>query len=195
MSEFTAVKDSGSRQEFSTGSVRDTQEGKGRFDLISPIALERLAKHYENGARKYSERNWEKGQPLARYLDSAKRHLNKFHEGYRDEDHLAAAAWNVFSLIHTQEMIRRGVLPKELDDLPGYVVVDPLDQFDKPSSRYKYFQESGAESWAEHGGWRWDTVDKVMMVGRPGEWDESAFSDPEDLLANTSNKEVPDPEA
>ncbi|KKK94181.1 hypothetical protein LCGC14_2685460, partial [marine sediment metagenome] len=40
---FQRVKDSGKRQEFETGSVRDTQEGKGRYDLVSPIFVRRLA--------------------------------------------------------------------------------------------------------------------------------------------------------
>ena len=114
---YTKVQDSGKREEFPTGSVRDTRVGKGRFDLISPIALKRLAQHYENGAVKYGERNWEKGQKLSRYLDSAMRHLNDFSGGCRKEDHLSAVAWNVFALIHTEEMASKGKLPKELDDL------------------------------------------------------------------------------
>ena len=32
---FDKVQDSGARQEFQTGSVRDTNEVKPRFDLIS----------------------------------------------------------------------------------------------------------------------------------------------------------------
>ena len=117
---FDKVKDSGKRQEFKTGSVRDTNEGKGRYDLISPISLARLAKHFENGAVKYGDRNWEKGQNLCRYLDSAIRHIYKHLEGLRDEDHLAAGAWNLLAAIHTEEMIERGLLPKELDDRPNY---------------------------------------------------------------------------
>jgi hypothetical protein len=84
------------------------------------VAMARLARHYENGARKYGDRNWEKGQPLGSYLDSALRHINVFLAGGRDEDHLSAAAWNLFSVIHTQEMIERGLLPKGLDDLPDF---------------------------------------------------------------------------
>ena len=117
---FDHVKDSGERQEFSTGSVRDTQTGKGRYDLISPFVEERDAKHMENGARKYNPRNWERGQPVSRYIDSAKRHINKFQQGLKDEDHLAAARWNLACIMHTLEMIERGLLPKELDDLPDY---------------------------------------------------------------------------
>lgn len=115
------IKDSGVLEEFATRSKRDVREGKGRFDLISPIALERLAQWYEAGAKKYDDRNWEKGQPLSRCLDSARRHLNKHLMGHRDEDHLAAAAWNIFAMIHTEDMVRRGLLPSELDDLPNYM--------------------------------------------------------------------------
>lgn len=114
------IKDSGKRRKFIKGAVRDVVKGKGRFDLISPIALMRLAKHYENGAGKYDDRNWEKGIPLSVYLDSAERHLNRFKEGHCEEDHMTAVAWNAFGLVHTEEMIKRGLLPKELDDLPNY---------------------------------------------------------------------------
>ena len=112
------VNDSGKRQDFDTGSVRDTREGKGRFDLISPVALKRLAIHFENGAKKYGTRNWEKGQPIMRYCDSCIRHIYSFIEGDRSEDHLAAAMWNIHCMIHTEEMINRGILPKELNDIP-----------------------------------------------------------------------------
>jgi hypothetical protein len=131
---YTEVKDSGKRQEFSTGSKRDTQEGKGRYDLMSPIVAQRDAIHMENGARKYDARNWEKGQPLSRFLDSAIRHLIKYQEGHRDEDHLAAARWNVGGLMHCEEMIKRGLLPAELNDLPNYLT--------KPKTVRKYYQLS-----------------------------------------------------
>lgn len=120
MSEYR-TKDSGKREDFASGSQRDQRVGKGRYDLLTPIAIRRLVGVYERGAEKYAERNWEKGQPLSRYLDSALRHLFQHLEGYRDEDHLAQAAWNVFSMIHTEECVRRGLLPQELDDLPVYL--------------------------------------------------------------------------
>ena len=114
---FKDVKDSGKRQEFETGSVRDTQEGKGRYDLVSPIFMRRLVEHLENGAVKYGDRNWEKGQPLSRYFDSTLRHIFTFLGGSRDEDHLAAAAWNIMAAIHTEEKIAAGELPEGLNDL------------------------------------------------------------------------------
>lgn len=113
--------DSGSRRSFDTGSVRDAATGKGRFDLISPIALFRLAQLYERGAIKYDARNWEKGQPLSVFLDCTMRHLQKHLMGYRDEDHLAAAMWNVAAIMHVEHQIERGFLPEELDDLPNYL--------------------------------------------------------------------------
>lgn len=113
---FDSVKDSGVRQEFSTGSVRDSQDGKGRYDLMPFIAMERLARHYENGAKKYGDHNWRKGQPLGRYFSSAMRHMIKWMMGWKDEDHLAAAAWNILCIIETEEMIRVGILPEQLDD-------------------------------------------------------------------------------
>lgn len=87
---------------------------------MSPFVLRRDARHLELGAEKYGERNWEKGQPLSRYLDSAMRHLNSFLAGQRDEDHLAAARWNIGALMHTEMMIQLGHLPQELNDLPSF---------------------------------------------------------------------------
>lgn len=121
--DYSAVMDSGVREEFQTGSRRDSRQGKGRFDLMSPFVLERDSRHLENGATKYGDRNWERGQPLSRYYDSAMRHMNKYLMGYRDEDHLAAARWNLAALMHTEMMIQLGVLPKELNDLPSWPTV------------------------------------------------------------------------
>ncbi len=114
---FNQVEDGGNKQEFSTGSKRSSREGKGRFDLIPSHALTRLAQHFENGAKVYGDRNWERGQPLARYLDSAMRHLVKYLGGGRSEDHIIACAWNCFAFVETQKWIADGKLPSELDDM------------------------------------------------------------------------------
>ena len=114
------TKDSGKRRNFSTGAVRDVATGKGRYDLISPLVLERLAGLYERGAVKYADRNWEKGMELSVYMDSGLRHIFQFLEGKRDEDHLVAGIWNFSALLHIEEMIERGLLPKELNNLPNY---------------------------------------------------------------------------
>jgi len=119
---FLEIQDSGAREDFSTGSVRDTRGGKGRFDLITPFALRRIAKHYEGGAVKYGDRNWEKGQKIMRFLDSAERHVQDLKAalllGEQTEDHAAAIIWNMMSYVHTEEMLKIGRLPAELDDRP-----------------------------------------------------------------------------
>lgn len=122
MTKFDKVVDSGKRQEFGTGAVRDVQEGKGRFDLLPYYALTRLAQHFENGCKKYGDDNWRNGIPLRRYLDSMIRHAFKFLAGSQDEDHLSAVMWNAACLLETQEMIKQGMLPKELDNLPTPVI-------------------------------------------------------------------------
>jgi len=114
------MKDSGKKDNFESGAARDSQENKGRYDLISPFAMRRLAKVYEKGASKYGDRNWEKGQPMCRVFDSAIRHLNQWLMGENDEDHLGQAMWNVVTLIHNEEMIEANLLPKEIDDRPEW---------------------------------------------------------------------------
>jgi hypothetical protein len=124
---YDKVKDSGERQEFKTGAVRDVQSGKGRYDLLPTRAIRRLAEHYANGAVKYGDNNWLRGIPLKRMMDSAMRHLFKALEGQTDEDHLTAAAWNILGIIELQERIEAGMLPKELDDLPKLENKDRLE--------------------------------------------------------------------
>lgn len=113
---FAEVKSSGLDEEkFETGSVRDSREGKGRYDLLSPYTMRRLARHFENGARKYGDRNWEQGQPISRYVDSAFRHLFAYLEGKQDEDHAAAVLWNIGAVIDHEERFDPG---HEVFDLP-----------------------------------------------------------------------------
>lgn len=107
------IKDSGTRREFNTGAVRDMVEGKGRCDLLPACALLRLAKHYEEGAIKYSDRNWEKGLPISSMIDSGLRHLLKYLDGHTDEDHLVAAAWNILGAMWMEEK------RPELQDIPS----------------------------------------------------------------------------
>lgn len=110
------IQDGGDRISYGNGkAIREPATGKGRYDLISPYATRRLAKWYELGSLKYADRNWEKGIPYSRYIDSAKRHIDKFIMGMDDEDHLAAAAWNIFAIMHHQELGQ-----DELDDMPHY---------------------------------------------------------------------------
>lgn len=68
-------------------------------DVFSAI-LE-LSVHYEEGAVKYKERNWEMGIPCHCYIDSALRHGIKLLRGDTDERHDRAFMWNLLGLLWT----------------------------------------------------------------------------------------------
>jgi len=112
------LKQEGEKQTFDAGAQRDTQEGKPRLDLISPIMLDRLGTLLAKGAEHYGERNWEKGMPLSRVLASAMRHLNDTLDGLEDEDHPIQCVFNLMAYVHILHRIRAGSLPVELDDMP-----------------------------------------------------------------------------
>lgn len=168
------ILDSGERRQFSSGAVRDIQEGKGRCDLLplkelsriigfytdyegedqiimdirffmqtkdekflyyairdficsnrepftnrnlvesipyrhelnankitTAMSLLEISKHYEEGANKYSARNWEKGISLHCYIDSGLRHYLKWVANFKDEPHDRAFLWNMLGCIWT----------------------------------------------------------------------------------------------
>ena len=70
------------------------------FQNTADMCLE-LAIHFEEGAKKYGEHNWQKGIPEDRYIDSAVRHYLKLLRGDTDERHDRALAWNICCLIWT----------------------------------------------------------------------------------------------
>lgn len=71
-----------------------------------------LSLHFRDGAKKYGERNWEKGIPLHSYIDSAVRHYLKWRRGDTDEPHQRAALWNIVCAIWTLKTM------PEMDDIP-----------------------------------------------------------------------------
>lgn len=107
------ILDSGNRTTFQTGSVRDCVEGKGDMMSIPPNALLRLSVQYELGAKKYDRFNYLKGIPCLSFMDSALRHLTKYNAGMDDEDHLAAAVFNIMGMME-MEAIR-----PEMQDIPN----------------------------------------------------------------------------
>lgn len=58
-----------------------------------------VSKHFEEGALKYGDNNWQKGIPADCYMDSAIRHYLKHLRGDKDEDHARAFVWNVMCCI------------------------------------------------------------------------------------------------
>lgn len=70
------------------------------FNNLPDLFLE-VSKHFEEGAKKYGEYNWQKGIPVQSYIDSAVRHLLKYKAGWDDEPHDRAFVWNIICLIWT----------------------------------------------------------------------------------------------
>lgn len=106
LSEF-AIKDSGARESFDSGMVRDTEDGKLDYSLVfdGPM-FKRWAAHLTKGAQKYAPRNWMKASGEAefeRFKRSLLRHLVAYLEGDRDEDHAAAIIFNVNGMEYVRE--------------------------------------------------------------------------------------------
>lgn len=80
-----------------------------------------VSKHFEAGAAKYGENNWQKGIPLHCYLDSAVRHYLKHCRGDKDEPHDRAFVWNLLCAIWTFNH------KPELDDVEMDLVDEPLN--------------------------------------------------------------------
>lgn len=131
------LKDSGERKEFTTGAVRDVQKGKGKPSLVPNWVIWLVSRVYEDGAYKYSSRNWEKGMPLSQYLDSCERHLAKLKAGLRDEPHASQVLWNIIGYIFTATLIKLGHRPAELNDMPDQLNNDPL-AIAEPLSPHEY---------------------------------------------------------
>lgn len=98
MNDF-AIKDSGQRQQFDGGMVRDVTDGKTDYSLVldGPM-FDRWAAHMTKGAAKYSKRNWMLAAGDAereRFKESALRHFLQWYRGETDEDHAAAVLFNI----------------------------------------------------------------------------------------------------
>ena len=91
--------------------VLDTFANRQYNGDVMTMYLE-VSKHYEDGAKKYAERNWEIGIPLHCYIDSGVRHLLKYFRGDTDEPHDRAFVWNILGAIWTINNM------PELNDLP-----------------------------------------------------------------------------
>lgn len=99
------TKDSGKREEYDSGMVRDTNEGKARWDLLfardvpySAQFLTRVADLLYRGSVKYAARNWEQAstqEELDRMHESGLRHMMQYIAGETDEDHAAAVVANL----------------------------------------------------------------------------------------------------
>jgi hypothetical protein len=105
---------------------RKDDTGKLRFDLIPPHPLESIAEVYTIGAKKYADRNWERGIQYGRLFAAMMRHAWKWWKGEERDQvdgqlHLASVAWCAIALMefaHTHP---------ELDDRPYSSPKDPIE--------------------------------------------------------------------
>lgn len=88
-----------------TDATTGGQKGQklARFDLIPPGPLTQLAEHFGRGARKYENRNWERGYNWSLSFGALQRHAWAFWGG-EDLDpetgtpHIIAVAWHALVL-------------------------------------------------------------------------------------------------
>jgi hypothetical protein len=107
------TKDSGQRQQFTTGMQRDVSGDKPRYDLVDLSMLKRWAELQSRGAKKYGDRNWEQAETqeeLNRFKESAFRHFVQWISGETDEDHAAAVYFNIAGA----EMVKGKLIAKEV---------------------------------------------------------------------------------
>lgn len=101
-------------------------EGKLRYDLIPPEAMEALAHIYTMGAVKYGPNNWEHGMSWSRIIGALFRHLYSWIKGDEidkesGKSHLWHVLWNVVALV-TYEARKIGIDDRACKnkDLPGF---------------------------------------------------------------------------
>lgn len=90
--------DSGERVDYPSGMRRDIDDGKPRYDLIEKDMLRRWAELMARGAEKYGENNWRLAntpEELIRFKASAFRHFFQWDNEEKNEDHAAAAMFNI----------------------------------------------------------------------------------------------------
>lgn len=87
-----------------------------------PTMLLEVSKHFEEGAEKYGENNWQKGLPAKCYINSAVRHYLKWLRGDKDEFHDRAFCWNVICACWTCKH-----RPELNDYAPGKLGFNPDD--------------------------------------------------------------------
>ena len=99
--------------------------GKLRFDLIPPGPLKRVAEVYTIGAKKYTDRNWEKGLAWGRIFGAMMRHAwswwsGEIHDPVDGQHHLASVAWCALTLMEYENT------HPELDDRKETYKDEPL---------------------------------------------------------------------
>ena len=75
------IQESSSKRVKHDGGGLRYNQGKLRFDLVPPFAQEKYVSILTSGAKKYGDRNWERGMAWTKVIASAKRHLHAIEMG------------------------------------------------------------------------------------------------------------------
>jgi hypothetical protein len=128
------IKDSGARQSFDSGMVRDTTEGKINFLNVrfGPM-LKRWAAHLTKGRDKYPDPmpgipNWTLANGIEEYIrakESAARHFEQWINDERDEDHAAAIYFNINVAEYVRDKLDADPIATEEDFIAARLVRHP----------------------------------------------------------------------
>ncbi|MGW3992181.1 dATP/dGTP diphosphohydrolase domain-containing protein [Amycolatopsis sp. NPDC004772] len=156
------MDDTGTRQEFPGGGMRDTAAGKPRFELLWTDAqpygdqmLTRAARWMARGAEKYESRNWElfdSPEALEHAKASLLRHTFKLLAGETDEDHAAAVWFNSQVIEYVRWKFKQSLqLEMMADAIASTLAMTP------PNVRY----------WVDEDDWyyRWDGEELTFVDG------------------------------
>lgn len=111
-------------RKFESWAIRDSLEWKESYgETISWSAFKRYASYMTWKATKYGKGNFKKWIPDESYEDSIMRHYQKYMDNKYEEwnieieeDHLSAILFNVFWIMHNQEMEKK----RQKNTLPEY---------------------------------------------------------------------------
>lgn len=153
-------------QQFDSGAVRDSQDGKIDFALITPTFKKDLAELLTVKAKHYGDRNWEKGIPTSRSFSSLLRHVEALGRGeWLDEEsghpHTVLAAANLM-FIHEfhgtefdtlSELIGPGLRKKwkDTDKAINSVMADMgalINYRDPEPSRFSSWKDQDGDVWS-----------------------------------------------
>lgn len=112
-----------------TVAVKEDKD-KLRYDLVPVEAMEQIIDVLTYGAKKYKDRNWEKGLEYSRVYAALQRHLNSFWMGINldfesQRSHLAHAGCCLLFLLQYES------IPSEynhLDDRPRHDIEKDTDR-------------------------------------------------------------------
>ena len=134
-------------------------EGKTRYELLPPFAIDQLAKVLTKGSEKYDVRNWERGMKWSNVISSLKRHIAAIERGedYDPETGLPHASHVTCNAAFLTEYYK--IYPQGDDRPHSYlkdvrigldvdeVLTDWLGSYKK---LYGYPDEHGFSSWWVH---------------------------------------------